>query len=128
MADKQRFCSTKHRVYASREGVGPNMASRKLDNEADSDTSINAALRAAEAFTPVKIAEHKTVLAIKVRRTRPDPGSWEVTVPSASSLAATKIREALVDHIGDLLTLANKLGAAAGEPVLILSTRRRATK
>ena len=65
MAAKQRFCCTKHRVYANREG------------------------------------------------------------PSTSALAATKIHEALVSHIGDLLTLANKLGQAAGEPQLVIGTRRK---
>ena len=67
---------------------------------------------AADAFTPVPIADHKTVAAIRVVRKTRDPGSWEVHVPASSGLAASKIHQALIEHIGDMLTLANKLGAA----------------
>ena len=112
MASKQRFCSTKHRVYASREGLYADTADRKPNSEADADHSVAAALRAADAFAPVPIADTKTVAAIRIKRPRADPGSWDVTVPSGSTLAATKIYQALIEHIGDLLTLANKLGHA----------------
>jgi len=125
MASKQRFCSTKHRVYASREGLYANTAADKPKTEDEGDTSITAALAAAHAFTTVPIADHKTVAAIRIMRRRPDPSSWDITVPAASKLAATKIHEALTAHIGDLLMLANKLGAAAGEPQLVISTRRK---
>ena len=125
MAVKQRFCSTKHRVYASREGIGPNTAARKPISDDDADTSIATAIRAAEAFTNVPIADTKTVAAIRVERKSADPATWEVTVPSGSITAATKIHQALVTHIGDLVTLANNLGRAADEPQLVISTRRR---
>ena len=124
MAAKQRFCCTKHRVYASREGVGPNIAQRST-SDADTDTTIAAAICAAEAFTPIIIADTKTVAAIKVERKRADPSSWSVTVPSGSILAAGKIHQALADRIGDLITLANLLAQPAGEPRLILQTRGR---
>jgi hypothetical protein len=126
MAHKQRFCSTKCRVYASREGLYATTAgTKKHPADPDEDTSIAAALRAAEAFTPVPIADHKTVAAIKVRRHRADPASWEVTVPKTSALAAAKIRETLMEHIGDLVMLANKLGQVTEEPLLVLHTRKR---
>ena len=126
MASKQRFCSTKHRVYASREGLYANTAADKPKGEHhEDDTTIATALTAAHAFTTVPIADHKTVAAIRIVRRRADPSSWDITVPAASKLAATKIHEALTAHIGDLLMLANKLGAAAGEPQLVISTRRK---
>jgi hypothetical protein len=125
MASKQRFCCTKHRVYASREGLYADTADRKPSSEAEADQSVAAALRAAEAFTPVHIADTKTVSAIHIHRKHKDPVTWEVSMPSTSHLAAAKIREALVDHIGDLVTLANKLGSAAGEPLLVIGTRKR---
>jgi hypothetical protein len=128
MAAKQRFCCTKHRVYASREGLYADTADAKPNSEVDTDHSIAAALRAAEAFTPVPIGDTKTVAAIRVERKGRDPSTWEVTVPSPSALAATKIHQALANHIGDLLTLANKLGRAAGEPQLVISTRAQKRK
>lgn len=123
MASKQRFCCTKHRVYANRDGLYADTSETKPRNEADADTSVAAALRAAQAFTPVHIADHKTVAAIKIRRTRKDPSTWEVTIPPNSTLAASKIRDALTNHIGDLITLANKL--RQDEPLLHLTTRKR---
>jgi hypothetical protein len=125
MAAKQRFCSTKHRIYAHREGLYADTADKKPNSEADEDYSVAAALRAAEAFTPVHIADHKTVAAIRIKRNRPDPSTWEVTMPSTSSLAAAKIHQALHEHIGDLVMLANKLGQAAGEPLLVIGKRRK---
>ena len=125
MASKQRFCSTKHRIYASREGLYADTADRKPTSEADADQLVAAALRAAQAFTPVPVPDHKTVAAIRVVRKRADPGTWEVTMPKGSTLAAAKIREALENHIGDLVTLANKLGVPAGEPVVVIGTRRK---
>ena len=119
MAAKQRFCCTAHRVYASREGLYAGAT------ETDADYSVAAALAAAQAFTPVPIADHKTVAAIRVDRKRPDPAMWTVTMPSWSVLAAAKIYQALHEHIGDLVTLANKLGQAAGEPLLVISARSR---
>ena len=89
MAAKQRFCSTKHRVYASREGVGPNIA-EKPKSEHNADVSIGAAIRSAEAFTPVPIGDTRTVEAIRVERVDADPVSWKVTVPSGSITAATR--------------------------------------
>ena len=124
MAAKQRFCSTKHRVYASREGLYRDTTT-KAKGEADSDTSITAALNAARNCTPVPVADHKTVAAIRVERKRADPGSWVVTVPKTSTLAATEIHEALTAHIGDLLTLCNLLGQACDEPHLVINTRTR---
>jgi hypothetical protein len=125
MASKQRFCCTKHRIYANREGLYADTAVKKTGSGADGDHSVAAALSAAQAFTPVHIADHKTVAAIRIKRHRADPGTWEVTMPSTSALAAGKIHEALRNHIDDLLTLANKLGQAAGEPLLVLQTRAR---
>jgi hypothetical protein len=125
MAAKQRFCSTKHRIYASREGLYADTADRKTSSESEADTSVAAALRAAQAFTPVPVPDHKTVAAIRVVRKRADPGTWEVTMPSTSTLAAVKIHQALREHVDDLLALANKLGQAAGEPLLVLHTRRK---
>jgi hypothetical protein len=124
MASKQRFCCTKHRVYASRDGLYADTADHKPGAETEQDTSISAALRAADAFTPVHIADHKTVAAIKIRRRHKDPSTWEATIPPNSTLAASKIREALVSHIGDLITLANKL-RQPDEPLHHLATRKR---
>jgi hypothetical protein len=124
MASKQRFCSTKHRVYASREGLYADRADNKPGSEADGDHSIEAALRAAHAFTPVPVGDTKTVAAIRVQRRRADPSSWEVSMPSASHLAAGKIHQALIEHVGDLLMLANKLGSAIDEPLQHLRTSR----
>jgi hypothetical protein len=126
MAAKQRFCCTKHRVYASREGLyrATDAAEGHGDSE-DTDSSVAAALRAAQAFTPVRLAETKTVASIRVRRTGADPVTWEVSVPSHSVTAATNIHQALTEYIGDLLTLANKLGAAIDEPRLVIGIRRK---
>jgi hypothetical protein len=110
MASKQRFCCVNHRIYANREGLHRDTAEVKPKAEAPENHSIGAALRAAEAFTPVPIGDTKTVAAIRIERNGADPSTWEVTVPSASTLAAAKIHQALIEHIGDLLTLANKLG------------------
>jgi len=123
MAAKQRFCSTKHRVYASRKGVGPNIAEQTGSEDHTDDVSIGAAIRAAEAFTPVSIGDTKTVASIRVERVGADPMSWKVTVPSGSVTAATKIHQALCDHIGDLVALANLLGRPIGEPQLVIRTR-----
>jgi hypothetical protein len=40
-------------------------------------------------------------------------GATAAGLPTARTVAATKIHEALTAHIGDLLTLVNKLGHAA---------------
>jgi hypothetical protein len=125
MAAKQRFCCTKHRVYAHRDGVYGNTADEKTNREADTDYSVEAALRAAQAFTTVHIGDTKTVAAIRIDRRRADPSSWAVTMPANSHVAAAKIHEALREHIDNLLTLANKLGQAAGEPLLVIQTRRK---
>jgi hypothetical protein len=125
MAAKQRFCSTNHRVYASREGLYADTADKRPNIAADSDTSIAAALSAAQAFTPVHLADTKTVASIRVERGSADPVTWKVTVPSGSTVAAGKIYQALASHIGDLVTLANKLGQAADEPQLVINTRTR---
>jgi hypothetical protein len=128
MAAKQRFCCTTHRVYASREGLYADTASRKPGGGDDGDTSVLAALHAAQSYTPVPIPDHKTVAGIKVIRHRADPNSWEVRAPSSSALAAGKIHAALSSHVGDLLTLANKLGAVNDEPLLSLRTHSRRGK
>jgi hypothetical protein len=125
MAAKQRFCSTRCRVYANREGLYADTADRKQSAETEGDWSVAAALRAAQAFSPVPVPDHKTVAAIRVKRPHADPSTWQVLAPSSSALAAAKIREALTNHIGDLLTLANKLGAVADEPLLVIGTRKR---
>jgi hypothetical protein len=122
MASKQRFCSTKHRVYASREGVGPNVHRKAADPD-DADTSITAAIRAAEAYTQIPIADTKTVAGIRIERLRADPATWKVTIPSGSVTAAAKIHQALHDHIGDLVTLANLLSGPIEEPRLVIQTR-----
>ena len=116
--DHQRFCSNKHRVYASRYGAefgGPSPAA-KVARVGPADQTIAAALAAARAFTPVPIADHKTVAAIRVERPGPDPMSWSATIPKGSVNAAAQIHARLVDHAGDLITLANKLGERIGEP------------
>jgi hypothetical protein len=124
MAYKQRFCCTKHRVYAGRKGLQASTSVDDSSTERDNaDTTVATALAAAQAFTPVHIAETKTVAAIRVERKGADPVTWEVRVPSNSVAAATKIYQALHEHIGDLVTLANLLGRAAGEPQLVIRTR-----
>jgi hypothetical protein len=126
MAERQRFCCVNHRTYFHREGLSvDDGADRPRREHYEDDTSIATALQAAQMFTPVPIADHKTVAAIRVERKGADPVTWDVKVPSNSAVAATRIYEALTAHIGDLLTLANKLGAAAGEPLLVIGTRRK---
>jgi hypothetical protein len=123
--DHQRFCSTKHRVYASRYGADYGKPAQPAGPAGPpADESIAAALQAARNFTPVGIPDHKTVAAIKVsRQAGPDPNLWKVTMPGGSTVAAGRIHQALTSHIGDMIALANKLGAEAGEPHLVLQTR-----
>src|SRR5450755_2637568 len=117
----QRFCSNLCRLHGFRYGAIQPIA--KPDAPEPADTSISAAMQAAEAFTPITIPDHKTVDAIKVKRSAADPNLWTVTVPPNSAIAAVKIHQALTMRIQDLASFANKLGASIGEPRLIVQTR-----
>jgi hypothetical protein len=125
MAAKQRFCCAKHRVYANREGLYGNTAEKKPRRQDDGDTTVAAALAAAQAYTTVHVADTKAVAAIRIKRHGPAPSTWEVAMPSNSHVAAGRIREDLAAHIDDLVTLANKLGVPAGEQRLFIGTRKR---
>lgn len=120
----QRFDTTKCRVYASRYGASyGNPASITRAGPEPADESVGAALEAARRFTPVTIADHKTVAAIRVHRPTADPNLWKITVPPNSGIAAGKIHAALVAHAGDLVSLANRLGSQIGEPLYTLRTQ-----
>jgi hypothetical protein len=125
--DHQRFCSTRHRVYANRYGAeyGHTVSASAPANGQPADHSIGAALAAARDGCPVHIAETKTVAAIRIERPGPDPNHWIAHVPPNSSGAAGKIHGDLINQIGDLIALANKLGAANGEPLYSLRTKPR---
>lgn len=117
------FCSDKCRVYYhlyDQYDAAP--AAGHSADPGPTDESIGAALAAARSFTPVTIADHKTVAAIRVSRPGPDPNDWKVSVPANSAVAAGRIYDALFNHIGDLVSLANKLGAEADKPRVKLQT------
>jgi hypothetical protein len=121
--DHQRFCSTTHRVYANRYGANYGQTAEQPATDAAADESIAAALTAARSFTPVKIADHKTVAAIKISRPAADPNLWAAHVPPNSAIAAGKIHGDLIAHIGDLISLANKIGDEIDAPRHHLQTR-----
>jgi hypothetical protein len=126
----QRFCSNICRLHDFRYGgpSGNTPADKTAAESGPADTTISSAIRAAEAFTPIVIGDHKTTAAIKVGRAGPDPNAWTVTVPPNSAIAATKIHQELTMRIQDLTAFANKLGAQIGEPRIVLQTRTARTK
>lgn len=124
--DHQRFCSTVHRVYANRYGTDSGQPAGTRTLRADvSDQSIGAALAAAHDGCPVHIGETKTVGAIRIERTGSDPNHWVAHIPSNSSGAATRIHGELINQIGDIISLANKIGGEIGEPLYSLRTKTR---
>lgn len=124
----QRFCSNLCRLHDFRYGGSPRTATAGTVAPEAADTTISAAIKAAEAFTPITIADHKTVTAMQITRPTPDPNTWTVTVPANSAVAATKIHQELVMRIGDLAAFANKLGAQIDEPRIVLQTRSAKTR
>jgi hypothetical protein len=123
-----QFCSSHCRVYWHLyDQYDEPRATIKQEHD-QADASIGAAVKAARAFTVVAIPDHKTVAAITVDRKSPDPATWSVKVPPGSMLAAGKIHQDLLAHIGDLVTLANKISTETGEPRLVLQTRAAAKR
>jgi hypothetical protein len=122
MAHKQRFCSTRHRIYYNREGGAP---VHKDTAAAAGDTSLGAAVSAVMTFTAVEVPGTKAAQSIRVQRPRADPNGWAVAVPQVSSAAAAKVRDALLSRAGDLVTLANKLTGDGEERVVLRSMPAR---
>lgn len=121
-----KFCTDKCRVYGHLYGDDQALPDQPAITSADTrDVSLTAALEAARRFTPVAVPDTKTASAIQVKRSSPDPNTWTVIVPAGSAIAGARIAEALRTHIGDLLTLANKLADGSGEPRMILRTSGR---